>query len=1563
MHLLRLRLFGARLLATWALLIASLLPARLAAIDIGPIPIADTKLTNIVITNIVITNIVITNIVVTNVIFWITPSPAMASPGSNPLLVFLHVGRTPGDATSSSVRAVSVDGTATAGVDFLPVDQVLTFGPGTVSQLLVVEFPPTPRMDGVPRTFTLELRDPVNALVGIPSVITFNLTPEPPQADLSLTVATDAPEVAVGEVLTLNAVVMNAGPAPAPAVAASLPIPPGFILESATSAPRPTPYLSATGRWEIGLLNPGESLSLQLRARAVIPTQVTVPMEIVQSGAPDPDSIPANGAPAEDDIAFVLFKADEELADLQVTVVGTPSTTNITEKITVTVTLENLGPNNAKDILLDAVLPAGLTLDSHKAAPGSVYTPATGVWSVPALNNGAKVTLELVVKAQRGGAFNQVASIRSSKPRDPVAGNNRAEAALFFAGYSACGIARVCNNVTNLPNPNATVVLDGPLKLNGRTDALGAFCFTNLPPGKYKITITPADAASGIDTWSDTVDVGPAGDPIDATAVWLAVVGRVTLGTNGPPVAGLTVEAVNGAEKKSAVTDAKGEYRIVPLGKKSYDITILNLPAGLTAKPAKATVDPTIHFDSCPPRADFILTGKFKISGLVRACKARGGLLASAVVTLTGKDLTVTQEVRTGPDGRYSFANLPPGKYTVSIAHPTHTFAPRQVDITLDKTDVTRNFIGDPTQSLGGRIVTGNGQPFPGVEVVVLEAQQGRPPIRRTTTTDSRGEFVFVGLPAGLFEITPTPPDASFTFTPPFFRFVLGGPAGNCGNFFTFRANRNAVEIVSIEAVQVIQDWQNNVPLVQDKATLIRAFLKPAGTNRTPVVVNNARLRVEREGRLIGLFGSEAGGYTARADYAPRRNLAETSIPFRLPAAALKGTNTLTLEWPAGSLTTSTAPGQTAVRNNRTEIRFRSMPEIPIRWVLVNWTFGGVTKNATDALANAHRSRLLSGMPTASLPAVATSKRSFDWKPAKDPTDDANDANMELSSSLLRSLIRVKRDDLLDGRGNAIYHGVVDGTDLRGAGDVAGGNASFADPSAKPQIRRNLPIHEVGHALGRHHAVHSAFGIQVVQGRQLKKGLCDEIAEATAPEYPMDSLGSDLLAPVLGPMRLGEYRYAYGWDNGGRLYVSPFSTPDVMSYCTTFGHDFKTDWGWPGVFTYSGMMDTVRTRFARPVAPRGLGQAAPAGAPVAVVRVSGMLDGDGRLMEFDPVTLREEEWKAAPAGEFFLQLRDSSGGVLAEQSFDASPIAPDLHGSDSKYYREFYVTAPWIEGTASIEIHRAGLLVARQPVSANAPVVSWNLPVGDAPLPMVEPGITLAWQATDADGDPMVARVENSDDGGATWNTLALDLPETGFVLRPHHFTRGGISRVRVVVSDGFHSTPSILPAPILMPDQTPTLRIVQPGVAARIDSLASIHLGAEAADAEDGLLTTVQWTGDRAGTLGAGAELDLEAGALALGLHRLTARVTDSAGNTATETVEIEIVAPTEPGLILTAFADHIELRWPAGSADRLIESAYELSVEGWFPVELEGELEGNEMVLRLPVDDTEDRFYRIAR
>jgi hypothetical protein len=357
-----------------------------------------------------------------------------------------------------------------------------------------------------------------------------------------------------------------------------------------------------------------------------------------------------------------------------------------------------------------------------------------------------------------------------------------------------------------------------------------------------------------------------------------------------------------------------------------------------------------------------------------------------------------------------------------------------------------------------------------------------------------------------------------------------------------------------------------------------------------------------------------------------------------------------------------------------------------------------------------------------------------------------------------------------------------------------------------------------------------------------------------------------------------------------------------------------------------------------------------------------MLDGDGRLIELDPVTVRDEAWEQASEGEFFLQLVDASGNVLTEQPFDAPAIAADAVGSDSKYYREFYVTVPRTEGTASIEIHRAGILIGRLAISPNTPELSWLSPTGEAPLPIGDTGIPIAWQASDADGDRLRARVEASADEGATWSTLAMDLTESQFTLRPDHLPKAGTHRVRVTVSDGFNARSVLMPAAILTSNQAPTVVLLQPTPNTSIDRNAGIALTAEAADAEDGELTTIRWTSDRAGDLGEGTELVLEPGVLRAGTHRITAAVTDSAGSTTSESVDLIIMEPVAPSLRLAVFEDRIELRWPANAADRIVEAAFELGDSNWFPVEVEPELDGEDVVLRLPVDESEDRFYRIA-
>ncbi len=1334
------------------------------------------------------------------------------------------------------------------------------------------------------------------------------------------------------------------GPVPTPVTVSFEPLGGSGVLGTDFESPLPGPIVYPIGTISVPLsipiLNPPETdpeTDIQFAIRVQFPGQFPIVLSPL----------------------VVLINAEpEDLADIRITQAAVPTQVMIDKKITVTVTAANLGPKAARDIRIQDLVPAGLTLDAHAAATGA-YVPATGLWSIPALANGASTTLTLTLKPTTvGGTFTNVATRQASAPRDPDATNNRAEQVIQFQGVGACGVARLCAIFGGPPNTNAIVSLVGPVRVNGRANDLGFFCFTNLPAGEYDLTVAPANAASGIKTVTQKVTVDATGAPIDVVSPWLVIVGRLRLSTtNGVPLPGITVEAVAGAEKKQAVTDAQGEYRITGLGEKAYTLKPINLPAGLASAPPSIDIDLSLGTDPCPARADFVLRGRFTLTGIVRACFARGAPLPSTTLTLVGVDVTFTQTIRTGVDGRYRFTGLPPGRYTLTASHPTHTFANSPVNLTVVRADLTQNLVGTPGMHLGGRVVTPTGQPFPGIEVVVLEARHNLPPVRRTATTDAQGEWLLPNLPAALYEITPTPPQAGFTFNPTFLRFVLGGPAGNCGNYFTFRASRNAAEIVAIEAVQVIQDWQNNVPLVEGKSTLIRAFVKPTGTNQTPVPIANPILKVFRNGTLLANYRPTASPHSARADYASRRNGRDTSIPFRLETRHLSGTNTLRLEWPGGLLTTFATNGQTAVRNNETEIRFTKLNELPVRFVLVNWRSGTNSVTTPASLAETHRSRLLAGLPVAAITALSSGTRTLDWRPASDPTDPLNDADLSLSGDLLAKLKRLKRDDLADERRNIIYYGVITGTSLRSAGDISGGVACFADISPDTTARRNLPIHEMGHALGRHHAVHSAFGLQLRRGQLLKQGMCDEEALGVAPDFPMDSLGSDILAPVLGPMRLGNYRYAYGWDRIGDVYVSPFQTPDVMSYCNSRGN-FTTAWVWPGVFSYIGMMDAIRDRFGPRLAPRA---GAPANLPIPVLRISGVLDHEGQLVTLDPVTVAETEWTEPAPGDLMLQLRDAQGLLLDEVSFASQPLGAETLASDLRSFSSFDVEIPLPDQLAHIEIRRAGILVAHQPVSPNPPAFTDLQPSQDESVSIPAEGLNLVWTVQDPDGDILRTRVEVASEPDLLWSPIAFDLTETGFMLEPRHFHRAGIHRVRLVTSDGFHTTHAIVPTRVLVPDQPPILRIDDPALPARFSPADPIRLAASADDPEDGVLDQIQWSTDTIDELGQGTELDLEPGTLAVGVHQVTATVTDSSGQSVTETFAIEITDHLALDLTFRIVGDSVELRWPAATPGHPIQAAYDLEPDAWFTLEVEPELIDDEWVLTLPIVDDSPQFFRL--
>jgi uncharacterized repeat protein (TIGR01451 family) len=128
-------------------------------------------------------------------------------------------------------------------------------------------------------------------------------------------------------------------------------------------------------------------------------------------------------------VASVTITANPpDAADLKVTMTG-PATGHVGQSLTYTITLTNLGPNAATGVTLTDTLPKNAGFGSASSTVGTC-TPRpqqqTVVCSLGTLASGQTVTITLVIKPTKKGAFTDVAIATLTSPNDPVSGNNTA---------------------------------------------------------------------------------------------------------------------------------------------------------------------------------------------------------------------------------------------------------------------------------------------------------------------------------------------------------------------------------------------------------------------------------------------------------------------------------------------------------------------------------------------------------------------------------------------------------------------------------------------------------------------------------------------------------------------------------------------------------------------------------------------------------------------------------------------------------------------------------------------------------------------------------------------------------------------------------------------------------------------------------------------------------------------------------------------------------------------------------------------------------------------------------
>jgi len=191
------------------------------------------------------------------------------------------------------------------------------------------------------------------------------------------------------------------------------------------------------------------------------------------------------------------------------------------------------------------------------------------------------------------------------------------------------------------------------------------------------------------------------------------------------------------------------------------------------------------------------------------------------------------------------------------------------------------------------------------------------------------------------------------------------------------------------------------------------------------------------------------------------------------------------------------------------------------------------------------------------------------------------------------------------------------------------------------------------------------------------------------------------------------------------------------------------------------------------------------------------------------------------AATYALYFKDAGGGLLGETLLAVAPV------DDAPGWLAFEATPLFPAGTASIEIVRIEAVGARTgqapqaavlqvlPVSATPPAVS-DVALQSPPNPLA--GVaTLAWNATDADGDTLTYDVLYSVDGGTIFQPLQLGLKDASIDL-DFDALPGGSLIFRAVASDGVHTHSADSP-PYSVPSKAPEVTILTHPTAFRSSS------------------------------------------------------------------------------------------------------------------------------------------------
>ncbi|MDN3553146.1 hypothetical protein QWY74_06650 [Halomonas almeriensis] len=189
-------------------------------------------------------------------------------------------------------------------------------------------------------------------------------------------------------------------------------------------------------------------------------------------------------------------------------------------------------------------------------------------------------------------------------------------------------------------------------------------------------------------------------------------------------------------------------------------------------------------------------------------------------------------------------------------------------------------------------------------------------------------------------------------------------------------------------------------------------------------------------------------------------------------------------------------------------------------------------------------------------------------------------------------------------------------------------------------------------------------------------------------------------------------------------------------------------------------------------------------------RVHGMADASRERAAITQVDTRRRATRSAAAtqGAWQLALTNGAGTIVATTAI--APQAP-LKPSAASSARPFTASVPHLDEARALIIHYQDRAIARRPISPSTPRLHVN------PARREDGHVRLTWQASDPDHtDALRFDVAYSRDGRRFW-PFAVGLSTNALTIPGTELSPGSRPRLRVTVSDGFHTRERSVPAPV----------------------------------------------------------------------------------------------------------------------------------------------------------------------